>query len=608
VHYIPISKCPIYAKILPINQEDFEMTGSSGIQNFGTVSPSSQFTPFDFSTLSSLVKKTDWVFGLLIVAPFVGVFSYTVWKGCQYLFHNTSNIDKDLKSSHRKILLDQVGSLLNNDPTSAEIKPLLQQCEALEASISKERSVELIGFYATVDADHAYELAKGLTSCSDLFNAAKAIQKAKPEFNRRSLTSLCRKSLQALKTSESTHEHVILSEIRLALKLAEEFQSLKADHQLMIESLELALTTFQRKGMQPWLQVKALGEIAEVCIKEDKLGDYVDLISKALSTAGLPHGHLAWAQQLQSNSIFDDPRTEKELEKYRNSFNNLSIYVKTKVCVELADIFKKIPSTDNSTVKDIATEAINATFEELQKTLSLLPINERAEAYLNMASAYHKLDLLEKGNSSIRSAIGQIKTLPDVTDEQIETKQDLLKKITDFYEKAFRQAEEALGLLEALYDNIPSLDFDLFNKREIAIRIIQICNQMGMAVWSTRFFNKYLLDIKDQIKNVRKKFNHLIPHTNFLPEQQKKMLETAEALVYPLGEARTVSRIANAYLSFDREKSREILKNFETRSAKSHFAIATVAAIALGALYFYPQSYRFLSTGAIGLGIAVKKN
>jgi hypothetical protein len=583
------------------------MSSSSGIQTFGAVSPTSQFALFDFSTLSSLVKKTDWVFGLFIIAPFVGVFSYTCWKGYQYLSHNTSNIDKDLKSSHRKILLDQVGSLLNDKAPSSQIIPLLQQCEALEASISNERSVKLIEYYAKVDTNHAYELAENLTSCVDLFKAAKSIQKAKPKFNRRSLASLFRKSLEALKTIESTDEHDILS-IRLALKLAKEFHSLKADHQVIIESLELALTTFQRNAMQPWLQVKALGEIAEVCIKVDKLDDYFDLISKALSTAGLPHGHLALAQQLQSNSIFDDERTEKELEKFRNSFDKTSIFDKTKVCVELADIFKKIPSTDNSTIKDIITEAINATYEGLQKTLYVLPINERAEAYLNMASAYHKLDLLEKGNSSIRSAIGQIKTLPDVIDEVIEIKQDLLNKITDFYEKALSQAIEALGLLEALYDKIPSLDSDLYNKKEIAIRIIQTCNQMRMNSSSKRFFNKYLSDIQDQIKDDRKKINHLIPHTNFLPEQQRKMLETAEALAYPLGEARTVSLIANGYLSLDREKSRELLKNFETRSAKSHFAIATVAAIALGALYFYPQSYRFFSTGVIGLGTAVKKN
>ena len=118
---------------------------------------------------------------------------------------------------------------------------------------------------------------------------------------------------------------------------------------------------------------------------------------------------------------------------------------------------------------------------------------------------------------------------------------------------------------------------------------------------SMKFFNKYLLDI-DQIKYPREKIDHLNQHsTVFSPKQRETMLKAAEALISrvpSLGDAPMMSRIADGYLSFDPQKSRDILKNYETNSSKSHFAIAAVAAIALGTLYFYPESYRFLSIGA----------
>jgi hypothetical protein len=590
------------------------MPSSSGVQTYGTVPLNSRFALPDFSKISSLIKKTDWVFGLCI-SLIVGLCAYNLWKGYQHLRHNSFQLDQNLKDVQSHALLNEVQSLLKDNPL-AEIKPLLQKCETLQAPDPDKVSLKLIKYYAKVDAEHAYKLAMQLSSPSNLFQAAKSIQNGKPDFDSLKLLSLYKKSLQILNA-----DAVLLCDATTALRLAKAFHGLENDPSNLNKSLDAALLALNFKGNReyPLYQVQDFCEFAEVCHEVGRPGTYYEVAMKAvlseptfasMSTLDQLRAHVAVARMFLSTGDYGE--MDEELKKIQTLLPALHSYARTKACVELADIFKKIQSTEGvvSEFKNTpAAPMVKAVFDSLSIALQATTAKRRAKAYLNITNAYDNLDTSDEvKKQAICLAVEQIKTLPEGSYEEIETKADLLIKVTDFYKKFPDQAQEVLQLLETLYDKIsPSAPAGY--KTEIAITIIQISNEMKPD--DKTFFNKYLSDLKNQKKDVCSKINDLIPPIYFLPEQRKAMLEIAEVLMSQVPShsyAQMTSLIANRYLKTDRQKSLDLIKNYETSSATHHknyetssathhFVLAAFAGIIAGIPYVYPQTRLFLPVG-----------
>ncbi len=107
-------------------------TGLATPPILGMVAPASRFT----SPLKPdlLLSKISGVFGLFLAA---GVYCiYNISRCYQFIYNPSPLLDNNLKFVKCKLLLDEVQEKLKNDP-SANIKPLLQECEALQSSIVK---------------------------------------------------------------------------------------------------------------------------------------------------------------------------------------------------------------------------------------------------------------------------------------------------------------------------------------------------------------------------------------------------------------------------------------------------------------------------------------
>jgi hypothetical protein len=609
------------------------MASSSGVQTYGAVPLNSRVALPDFSKISLLVKKTDWVFGLCI-SLIADLCVYNLWKGYQHLRHNSFQLDQNLKDVQIHALLNEVRSLLKDNPL-AEIKPLLQKCETLQAPDPDKVSLELIKYYAKVDVGHAYQLAVRLSSPSNLFQAAKSIQNEKPDFDSLKLLCLYEKSLQSLNADaeRSGKDIGLLCDETTALRLAKAFHGLRNNLSNLNKSLDLASIFIKNnlsnlnKSLGAALlalssnekytcllsRVRAFCEFAEVCHEVDRPGIYYEEamreVKAALSEPTLEsmskldqvRAHVAVARLFLSTGNYGE--MDEELKKIQMLFPALDSYARTKACVELADIFKKIQSTEGVDSKFKANPAapiVKAVFDSLSIALQATTAKRRAKAYLNIANAYDNLDTSDGvKKQAICLAIEQIKTLPEGSYEEIKPKADLLLKVTDFYKDFPDQAREVLQLLETLYDKISSPD-PAGNKTEIAITIIYISNKMKLDCKT--FFNKYLSDLKNQKKDICSKIDDLIPPIRFLPEQRKAMLEIAEVLMSQVPShsyAQMTSLIANGYLKIDRQKSLDLIKNYETSSATHHFVLAAFGGIVAGISYVYPQTRLFFPLGVV---------
>ncbi len=479
--------------------------------------------------------------------------------------------------------------------------------------------MELIQIYAKIDLNHADELAQRLTSHDDVFEAAQLIQKTKPDFDHQKLLLHFGKSLQLL-TAEAGKERkfaIPFLDVNSSLDLAKAFHRLKDEKSKTI-ALGLALI-FKQKCNGSLSQIRALCEIAKVCHKIGNQDHYTrsveeakKLCSDVLSKSDLVHAHLTFAHLFLSTHEY--AKMDEELKEIQEAFQAADSYVRAEKCGELVVIMNKIQTTEtvSSEFKNFSVEPlIKAVSDSLPSALSATTADRRAKAYLDVAGAYSELGKDNEAKQTLRLALDQIKTLPENTEEEIKTKDDLLRKATVFYKKHSDEVCETLQLLNNLYDKIPS--FESLKKETIALTIIHTYNEMGRKHESMLFFNKYLSDKKNQKKEVESQIIYLMSdYPCFLPEQRKALLEAAEALLPKVSSstyADMTSRIAEGYLKVDRQKSLELLKKYETTMkmtrATHHFALAAFSAFTAGITYFYPQTRIFLSVGVGALQLFV---
>jgi hypothetical protein len=129
-----------------------------------------------------------------------------------------------------------------------------------------------------------------------------------------------------------------------------------------------------------------------------------------------------------------------------------------------------------------------------------------------------------------------------------------------------------------------------------------------MTTESGLFFGKFLDDFKKSDEGLRSRIDRfgiqLISPYPYTPEeyfknettlkQIQQLIEEAERLLSQLD---SISRncaipyLAQGYLRTDRKKALQLVEGIENKHAVRHLASASVAAVALGAMYYYRDSF-----------------
>jgi hypothetical protein len=557
------------------------------------------------SKLDSLLSRVDLLFGLFI-ATVTSYCAYHVVRCYQFISNPSFQLDNNLKVVKCKMLLDEVKAKLSNDAT-ANVTPLLQQCEALQRSITdgpafspEQKTIlrQLVEHYSKIDSQHAYQLALSLTADHDIFNATASIKHADPTFDRDQLSSLLQKVFQPTR---------ILT--KWALKYARAFHSLQKD-----EFTQQALAR-AKEFPSDWDTSTKVQALCDIAITYKKLGDLTEFESfmkhaQQLCSLITPPTDCIRAHLALANTLFSYQEYEKMDEVLAVVFakvTSLPLSQTQKEACSLAMLLKKISTTDevSSKFKNVRADyIINKAFEDLGR-LIIPNAEKRAEIYLAFASAYDQLEMQDEKQIALRYAMQAIESLPESTATEIESKFDLLETVSFFKQVPSDLQKKVLQLLEKHYSQSTFHDLSS-DKQTIAGMILGFCNNNNLTEESKTFFNSYLSDIKNQKKDASGKIITLALQAglrvdNLNLEQRKLMLEAAEGFISKVPShsyAHLISLIVNAYRKVgNRQKSQELLNNYARRQAVGYLGSAAILPIVLGILHVYPQSAPYLSAG-----------
>jgi hypothetical protein len=183
------------------------------------------------------------------------------------------------------------------------------------------------------------------------------------------------------------------------------------------------------------------------------------------------------------------------------------------------------------------------------------------------------------------------------TNKEFAAQIDYLEKFLQCCKQEPENAKKVMQFLKDLYEQGP--EKLLYYKFELGRLIVRSYNAMGLSTESDTFFSQKYLPIF-QNGTAFDKIEQLTSYADDTPDssgnslsqvQSTVMLQAAEQLLpqctsyeYQL----SLRRIADRYLTLDRQKSVSLLESFETSQAKTRLITCGVYAAVIGTAYFYP--------------------
>ncbi len=602
--------------------------------------PTSPFKALNSLANTSLFGRINWVFGLYMGYLTAGASYclYNVYKAYQLKCHISSGLDNQFKLAKCKVLFKEVQEKNNGEG----VQPLLQECESLLGSITdntcsldkKELLLGLALYYAkNKNPERSYQITEQLSASNDLLNIAGNILQNNLDFATAKLNALFTRAYEA---NNQENQRLISPfktpsmEIPRLLLLARAFHLLK-NSELKNDCITKAVGLMKTLESDSE-QIVALSRIVQ-CYQDieepGQIGSFIGSAQKLLirNRAGvdLLQPRLVLAYILFSIGKFE--KMDQELEEVVKLFEKEDPKTTVKELYSFAKFIKKIANNQKaeSNFKNFAVEPLintalqalarpESSTSEFEDRLYLSPealykidVN-RIEVYLSIASIYQE-ELLNNPDAKqqlIRYAFQEIQRLPESTEKELDSKRDLLTRLTYFCKQDLETAEKIMQILKGWYDQrtLPtSTSSTRWNKPEFGREILMLYYKIGLTKESQPFFKKYLSYIKDQ-KNEKAfiKISQLVTCAKLNGgEQTKALLEAAESLLPQLTSPNeyksALSILIEGYLQVDRQKSLKLLESYEDQQANSYLMTASITAVAMGVLHFYPKAAPFLSLG-----------
>lgn len=567
---------------------------------------SSIFSP---AISSPLIDKIHGFFGSKMACFVAGAAAclYTFYQAYQFSTHSAFGLSDHFKYVKCSALL------LEADEAKGNITPLLQQCEALLATITDKRLssekeillVKLVQHYAKTDPEHAYLLAQRLTYCVNLFNAAQTVQNQHPDFDKAKLLSLYRKADQAANNIYYIKpREFVFDWINWYLKLAKAYHSVEASNSCF-RAHELALNI-----KNPLPQMKAFCEIAK-CAHEIQNTEYMDpsiepakeLLSQ-IPNENLIEAHLVLADAYLC--LKKDKEMDQQLQQVKELFTKDPSTIH-KHLPAFAKIIEKI--RENQMIEsDFHYTRVKSWIDLATENIGSLNARNHLEIQLNLESLYE--DVLvghtsENIDWKVKNSIlfNNIAGLPEESEAEINAKIDLFIRLSSFDNESQIKLQ-IIEKLKELYNQCPAKSSGLWDQTRLGERIVALYNEMELADQSTPFLEQQISNILNDGVEIFK-----ITHLAFYgsdyacsKEQKKAALEAAEKLLSQVKSSTErnfdLAQIAEGYLQVDREKSLAIMADLENRQARNCKVIGFVTAIATASIYFYPTVAPMLFLGA----------
>jgi len=602
----------------------------STIQKISSTPPLFQASP----PLSNppLLHRINWAFGFYVAYLTAGVSYclYNLYQAYQFSHHTSFGLDNRFKLAKCQALFDEA-----KEKDFENAKPLLQQCEALLASITADSSsdkrrflMKIAKYYAECNPERSYQMALSFSSSDELFTIAQSIYKKHPDFNADKLNTLFSRAYEAQNQEEKdpNRSRILFTNLREMLELVKVFHSLKNDtlsNQCMTKALELAKA--ETKDLD---QSTAFCQIAR-CYQEignPEMRSSIEL-ARALLNDKVVGVHIIGARLNLAHTFFsfeDFSNMDQVLKEAMSLIEKDDPLTTLKNLYSLAKLTTEIRKSEKakSTFKNFEVEPlIQKAFTALQENkLNSLSAEARASGYLEIASIYQGLlNHSVEGSKALDAAFQEIQKLPEDTDEAINAKIDLLMQLSHFYEKDANTMGKIIQSLENLYDRCP-VEFDSTSGLEeekpgFGKEILRLYNKAGLTEQSDVFFQKYLSDLQtsQRDKDIFNKINRLVTYAHrYVGDYQnvgqiRAQLEAAEALLPQVTSSISykyaLSMIIQGYLEIDRQKGLTLLENYENQQAKNCLITAIAIPILMGIAYVYPEAGSLLSLGVSALSL-----
>ncbi len=577
----------------------------------------SRFVPFEALTSPS-TTKINRTFGLYLTAGaycLYNVYQWIHWQsGASFL------LDSPLKAIKCKRLLIEARVVLLKDEEGLA-KSCLKECKTLLLTIGSQAPqkilLELVKLYAEVDLEEAIQLAQNLTSSADLYEAAETIQKKMPaEQDLNPVILLFHKSLVACDQIDKTSE-----KLQQLLKLAKVFHALKpiqTQHTATCikhknDALDIALKRLANK-LEPGLaQMQAYCAIAKCyqelgCSKVEIDVMFLSIDSPLFALKGVDQflsGYLADADASLSCGRYERASNAlSSMHSLRYAKYTLDPLWATDLAAEikLRIILQKHLKEKWTPLEIFKTYAFYETHSLKVKT----SLKEELEMTLQFASALQELkqskdtEAAPLSDQYANQACEQILLLPLTTDQEISDKAKWLKRVGAYEALSDPKKRATLKSLRELYHKSYLDNGHEFDKNKIGLLYLELDNKWHQ---DSLFFERFLEDLTKRNEDVSSKIERLITYSQnaFLTQLQKNdMLRAAEALLAKNpSHSHTLARLAEAYLEIDKNKTFELIRNFEKHQAAYFRNIAFVAAASLVAMRFSKLAGSLLLAGAL---------
>ena len=598
------------------------MAAATTLSNVQNLSPGT--SPLTSPPNTSLFDRIDWVFGFYVGFLIAGASYclYHLYQAYQLKHHTAFGLDDRFKLIKCQALLTEAKE---KEKKGENAQPLLQECESLLALVkgnlpsdNKEQVVLQLALYlAKNDPTRSYQMAQQLTSSHDLFKAAETIKKNHPRFDPTLLNDLFTQAFVAMNQEEQTSrfKNSYLGFVRL-LDFAKAFHAVN-NHASVSICIRKALD-FANASETPSNRIDSLCQIVK-CYHaiEDysnrnsslESAERLFLEKKAeLSIVDQIHTRLGLARTFFFVEMFE--KMDQELEVITQLIQALDPLISIKLLYSLAALvaqMKTAPSSFKSASMDVLiTRAVEAL--RTPQSGELKASSELIDNCLNLASVYEFLGRTAEGQPTLELAFREIKSLPEASKEESESKVDAILKLLDYYQDP-TVAKEPLAILKGFYDRASADIGSHWKKDTLGRRILVLYKKMGLTTEADVFFQKYLADLKKMEKDPFKKISRLVNseiHFNrvhllgLLPDQRKKILEAAEALLPQLNSIDyklSLATIMKGYALVDQQKSFQLLEIYENQEARSHFITAMALPVIMGVLYHSPPTGLWLSLG-----------
>lgn len=538
-------------------------TISSGLSSVGF----SLFTPSKALAIADILKKIWAALGV----TYCGYELYRVYQ-VTYLIPS-SLLNSDLRLIKCRAKLDE----FQQDRSTTT--RALDECKALLKSVAQASSLEkpgilkdLVKHYAFIRSlDRAYEFAMQMTSADDLLESALLIHKEAPKFIPAKLATLLDKAYNMPDLKAQFYQ-----KFALACASLDEYGRMLQAFELVNNALSASTDPSQNLPKITFRseQAECYQKFNEKDVAKTNLEAAQNLCTDDMPPADLIQAHLTLAKAFCSVGNYKEMFNELR-HVLQKSSKNQDILLWTGCLPGLAAFVKKL-KTDAATASLPTVEQfplkrfIEQAFDCVQKAPKETDPSLIAQAYLNIADAYQKLDEHDLVQQAAALAFEATKKVNQET-----SKKFLLKTLCIFY----KENAEILELLKALDPSDKAIDFDTF-------------------------FLKLRTDFHINKMTAYDRINSLTTPNSFTPEQTKELLESAEGLlprVEPLYRALATAYIARGYLPVDRKKSYQLLDDHEKWVAgglfNRHLIKAVATAAAVGISHYYPHTMMPLAAG-----------